>query len=163
MSNDFVAVPAEIIEKWLSERKFERTVHHREVVYVRRSSVNPNVCIKVYTSIRVGQAQVRGAGKDAIRACVVFDNGQRQFGIGKFPAVPRVNSVESVLRRTKERILEAVKRANEWIAQEASRPKPWERGGQRAPVATPSAAMVLPEGFQDPCSEPPPGMFGGES
>jgi len=176
MANHFVAVPADVLEKWLSDQKFERTVQFREVVYVRSSVKNPNVKMKVYTSIKDGQVQVRDAGKDAIRACVVFENGARSFGIGKFPPVMRVTSVESVLTRLKERLMEAAKRANEWIAQDEVREA--ERAARfkaqspdiraknefsRREARQESAAFLLDPDFQDPCSEPPPALFGGDS
>lgn len=172
---DFVSVPAETLEKWLADQKFERTVHGNEVVYVRSSVKNPCVKMKVYTSIRVGQVAVRAAGKDAIRVCVAFENGARSFGIGKFPSVPRVHSVESVLRRTKERLMEAAKRANEWIAQDEAREA--ERAARfkeqhpdiqqknrfaRREAFQESQAFLLDPDFQDPCSEPPPALFEGE-
>ncbi len=112
---NFVEVPAQAIESHLAAKGFVRGVQREEVVYVRASQRNPDVKIKVYTSVRVGRPVVRGAGKDAVRVCVVFDNGRRSFGIGKFPSVPRVHSVESVLRRTDERIRAAKLRAVEWM------------------------------------------------
>lgn len=115
---NFVEVPAQDIENHLSAQGFSRTVQREEVVYVRSSQRNPDVKIKVYTSIRVGRTVVRGAGKDAVRVCVVFDNGRRSFGIGKFPSVPRVHSVDSVLRRTDERLRLAKLRAVEWMREQ---------------------------------------------
>jgi hypothetical protein len=70
-----------------------------EVVYIKRSTVDPSLMIKVYTSIRDGATAVRAAGRDAIRVCVVWDNGVRSFGVGKFDPVMRVHSVQSVLSR----------------------------------------------------------------
>jgi len=172
MANHFVAVPADVLEKWLQDQKFERTVQFREVVYVRSSVKNPNVKMKVYTSIKDGQAQVRNAGKDAIRACVVFDNGARSFGIGKFQPVLRVTSVESVLSRLKERLMEAAKRANEWISQDEARSAQRHAAHPdiqaknqfaRREAYQESQAFLLDPDFQDPCSEPPPALFGGES
>jgi hypothetical protein len=115
---NFVAVPTEAIKAFMEAKQFRHTVQRQEVVYVRTSKRNPNVHIKVYTSITVGRTAVRGAGKDAIRVCVVFDSKARApFGIGKFPPVLRVASVESVLERLGSRLQDAAKRANEWMDQ----------------------------------------------
>lgn len=116
MTNNFVAIPSQDIENWLESKKFQRSVVRNEIVYTRASTRNPNVLLKVYTSIRVGSDSVRGAGRDSIKACVIFDNQKgKSFGIGKFPPVLRVVSVESTIKRLEERIREAAKRGNEWI------------------------------------------------
>jgi hypothetical protein len=153
----YFAVPAQAIEDFLASKKFERSVQREEVVYSRRSSRNPDVLIKVYTSIRVGAQQVRRSGTDAIRVCVVFDNGRRSFGIGRFAPVFRVTSAESTLRRLEERLREAAERGNEWIDNEAIR--------QQERVQERRGFMSDPDyrAFRDvePCSEPPdflPGM-----
>lgn len=114
MANYF-AVPTQEIEQFLVAKKFERTVQRNEVVYVKRSTRNPDVLMKVYTSVHVGAASVRRSGKDAIRVCVVFQNSYKSFGIGKFAPVFRVTSTESVLRRLMDRLREAAQRATEWI------------------------------------------------
>jgi hypothetical protein len=134
----FIAVPAEILESWLQERKFERTVQRNEVVYTRSSAKNANVKMKVYTSIRTGQMTVRAAGQDAIRVCVVFENSYKSFGIGRFPAVMRVHSVESVLKRLREKLVEAAARADEWIQQDFER-----YAARQASYITPQPAVPL--------------------
>lgn len=111
----FFNIDPRVIESYLAARGFTRGVQYREVVYVKRSTRNPDVQVKVYTSIRVGSAQVRGSGKDAIRVCVVFDDGRRSFGIGKFPPVLRVDSEASIISRIDERVRAAAKRATEWL------------------------------------------------
>jgi len=122
MSNQFVAVPSQDLESWLDSKNFIRSVQYNEVVYSRVSIRDPNVHLKVYTSIRVGSTSVRGAGKDAIRVCVIFDNGRgKSFGIGKFSPILRVSSVESVIRRIDERVREAATRGNEWIDEQEKR------------------------------------------
>lgn len=174
----FVAVPAQVLESYLQSLKFDRSTYGREVVYVRKSAYNPDVQIKVYTSIRVGQSQVRDAGRDAIRICVVFDNGRRSFGIGRFQPVMRVHSVRSVLDRLFERLQEAAKRAREWMAEEDRRngvPRSEQEAfNQRQDDMAAKAAFARLEREQeeaafmsdpdmralaaedaDPCSEPP--------
>jgi len=139
---NFVEVPAEVLESHLVAKKFSKTTCHNEVVYIRKSERDPSVQIKVYTSIRVGRTVVRARGKDSIKVAVVFDNGRKSFGIGKFTAVPRVHSVESVLRRTDERLKSAMLRAVEWLNEQAAR-----GGGFNRPAAVP--ACPRPEDSAD--------------
>jgi hypothetical protein len=117
---DFIAVPAKDLEDFLQQKGYSRTTQREEVVYVKRSQVNPSLMVKVYTSICDGSAAVRAAGRDAIRVCVVFDNGARSFGVGKFSPVMRVHSAQSVLERLNIRLREAALRAREWLAQQAA-------------------------------------------
>jgi hypothetical protein len=111
----FVSVPAKAIEDFCAARGFVRTVQRQEVVYVRRSRENPDVQIKVYTSVRVGGG-TRRCGEDSIKVCAVFDNGRKSFGICKLPRVHRTGSAEKVLTRVLSRIKDAAARANQWIA-----------------------------------------------
>ena len=113
----YVKVPAQAIEDFCKSKGFTRTTQRNEVVYVRASTRNPDVKIKVYTSIREGRAAARGNGKDSIKVCVVFDNGRKSFGIGKFPRVHRTGSTEAVLGRVLDRLKVAAARATEWIGQ----------------------------------------------
>ena len=114
----FVSVPAQAIEDFLQSKGFVRTVQRSEVVYVRGHDRDPNVKIKVYTSIRTGAGSARRRGKDSIKVCTVFDNGRRSFGIGKFPRVHRTGSTEKVLERTLERMRAAYRRANQWLREQ---------------------------------------------
>jgi hypothetical protein len=113
--SQFVAIPAVDIKSFLQAKGFTQGTQGNEITYVRRSRRNNAVLMKVYTSIPIHGTAVRAAGRDAIRVCVVFDNGQKTFGIGKFPPVIRVHSVQSVLDRLKIRLNEAAKRADQWI------------------------------------------------
>jgi hypothetical protein len=113
----YVTVPAQAIEDFCEAKGFTRTTQRNEVVYVRASRRNPDVKIKVYTSIRAGRSTARGNGKDSIKVCAVFDNGRKSFGIGRFPRVHRTGSTEAVLARVLERLMAAAARANEWIGQ----------------------------------------------
>lgn len=117
----YVDVPAQDIEDFCKSKGFSRSTQRNEVVYSRRSRINPNVQIKVYTSIRIGRTQARANGKDSIKVCVVFDNGRKSFGIGKFPRIHRTGSPEAVLDRVLERLKLAAARATEWIAQNPDR------------------------------------------
>lgn len=157
MGATFVEVPAADIEGFLAGKGFARTVVGCEVVYVRKSSRNPDVVIKVYTSVRVGNASVRRVGRDAIRVCVVFENGRKSFGIGRFPHVNRVGSVQSVLARVQERLLDAAARGNEWIDQQSVRDAQYRRGALRdVPADLPGAAPVSLSRLSPPVRERAP-------
>jgi hypothetical protein len=114
----FVSVPAQAIEDFLKSKGFTRTVQRCEVVYIRNHDRDPNVKIKVYTSIRIGAGSARQRGKDSIKICTVFDDGRRSFGIGKFPRVHRTGSTAAVLERTLERMRAAYARANQWLREQ---------------------------------------------
>lgn len=120
MGATFIEVPAAVLEAFLAQHGFERTVQYNEVVYRLPLPKHPEVWVKVYTSIRVGASATRAVGKDSIKVCVVFDNGYgKSFGIGKFPHVFRVGTVEGVLARTLEKICEALERGNHWVEEKS--------------------------------------------
>lgn len=119
---NFVSVPSQVLEDFLQKKGFTATTQRNEIVYIKRSKVDPNLMLKVYTSIAVGSTAVRAAGKDALRCCVVWDNGLgRSFGVGKFNPVFRVHSVQSVLERLELRLKEAAQRARDWLGEQAAR------------------------------------------
>lgn len=154
----FVAISAQKIEAHLTARGFTRSVQHQEVTYFRCSERRPEVQVKVYTSVRVGTTVVRSSGKDAIRVCVVFDNGRRSFGIGKFPPVMRVHSEASILQRLDERIDAAVERAVEWMNQEDARqPAPAKSGSGY--LGELSFRRIKPEPVPESDQEPPQDYF----
>ncbi len=150
----FFEVPAAEIEKFLSSKSFVRGIQGNEVVYTRKSRRNPDVLMKVYTSIRVGRTAVRSSGKDSIKVCVVFDSGRRSFGIGKFPPVFRVTSTESTLERLQHRIMMAAHRAEEWLNTNGPDRAPVEaRPRYTPPAVTPND--VEPDDFHEYCEEEP--------
>lgn len=106
----YVEVPAETLEAFLAGKGFERTEHHREVVYVRRHHVDSRYRILIYTSIRVGASKARKKGADAIRVCATFtptDVRAPTRGVAKLPRVYRTGTVEGVLDRVMVRAREA--------------------------------------------------------
>jgi hypothetical protein len=105
-----------VLERFLVSRKYTRNIQNDEVVYVRYSERNPSVCVKVYTSISNNGDYTRRRGADAIRVCVVYDDGQKSFGIGKFPKVYRTTSDDSILERVNDRLRRAAIRTNQWLA-----------------------------------------------
>jgi hypothetical protein len=148
---NFIAVPAKDLEDFLQKHSFVRGKQRDEVVYTRHSKVDPALHIKVYTSIRDGQAQVRASGRDAIRVCVVWDNGQRSFGVGRFPPVFRVTSVQSVLERLDIRLREAAQRAKDWLSEQAAKEDAKQKAlfAQREREQEQAAFMSDPD-MQDP-------------
>ncbi|MFA5202802.1 MAG: hypothetical protein WC708_00100 [Lentisphaeria bacterium] len=111
----FAEIRSEVLESFLTKKRFRRTIQGAEVVYIRDSSRNPCVKMKVYTSITNGNSKARRCGDDAIRVCVIYDDGKKNVGIGKFTPVHRTTSEESILQRLLERMLEAAKFADNWI------------------------------------------------
>lgn len=134
----YVAVPATVIEDFLQAKGLERSVYYNEVVYTQTHGDNPNVKIKVYTSIRVGQAAVRACGADSIKVATVFDDGAKRFGVGKFPHILRVGSEQEVLDRIQERLTAAYKRGSEWLSQQQTvRPEQLVTNGALSPAEQP--------------------------
>lgn len=115
MAARYVVVSREAIEGFLRSKHFERTVQATEVVYVFHHLKNPSVLVKVYTSLQDGARTARGRGKDAIRVATVFDDGQRSFGVGKFPKILRTGSEQLILDRIYSRIREAYLRGSQFI------------------------------------------------
>lgn len=122
MATRYVPMSSEALEAFLQKQGFSRTVQHREVVYIRKHHKNPDLQVKVYTSLRDGASQVRDCGADAIRVCTVFESASKSFGVGKFPKLLRTaptdmtetDRVEVVLGRLYLRMREAYARANEF-------------------------------------------------
>jgi hypothetical protein len=138
----YVEVPADAIEGLLKNKGFARTTQGHEVVYERCSTRDPNVRLKVYTSIRDGVNVARKCGADSIKVCCVYQSPTRTFGVGRFPHINRVGDTQAVLDRILEKILAAAKRGNEWIDQQ---------GNCAGPVAQ---APVIPQAA--PVVEVPP-------
>ena len=111
----FAEIRSEVLESFLTKKRFRRTIQGAEVVYIRDSSRNPCVKMKVYTSITDGDTTARQCGSDAIRVCVIYDDGKKNVGIGRFTPIHRTTSEESILQRLLERMLEAAKFADVWI------------------------------------------------
>lgn len=114
----FVDVPAEAIERPLQALGFRRVDdwQSRQVVYVKQHDCCRNVIVKVYTSIPIGGTGVRRAGKDSIRVCTAYESSKKNFGVGKFPYIARVSSVESVVKRMLETVKKAWARGDEWFS-----------------------------------------------
>lgn len=111
-----VLVPAEQLFAFLASKGFaERQQRGVEIVYERRHDRDPRYRVLVYTSVRRGASAARAVGKDAIRVCAIFDDGQRSFGVAKLPRVHRTGTVDGVLERVIDRSREAYAACNQRI------------------------------------------------
>ena len=125
MPNHYINLDAAKFETFLQSKGCHRLVmerHGDEVVYVRAHDKAKFLFIKIFTSIKEGETTARECGGDAIRVVCIFDNGTRNFGIGKFPRVYRTGSQEKVQERTLDRMRDAYARLNEWLKE--SEPPP---------------------------------------
>jgi len=120
----FVEVPAELLEKFLAAKGFERGVFGREIVYRRKHDNDPSFVVCVYTSIAVNASEARGLGQDAIRVSayqVVGSDESNTRGVAKCQRVYRTGTVQGVLERTYERMREAYAVCNREISKRAQR------------------------------------------
>jgi hypothetical protein len=122
----YVDVRAESLEEFLSGCGFSRSVQRSEIVYVRSNDHFKGVVVKVYTSIRAGQATARPCGADAIRVVAAYQGEReispgrgrtpsRSFGIWKGKKILRIGSEEAVIGRIYERMREAYAFTNTWV------------------------------------------------
>lgn len=116
---NFVNVPPEAIEDPLRMLGFARSVESAQVVYEKRHDVNPDIVVKVYTSINADGSQIRRRGKDSIRVCTIVCWTRKTFGIGKFPYIARVSSAEHVVRKMLATVKQAWERGAEWHSMQA--------------------------------------------
>src|SRR5271154_1451368 len=119
----YTTIDSATFETFLRDKGFERTVSQNEVVYVLSYKGGSNLKVKVYTTITTGEATARACAADAIRCVVVWDNGTKSFGVGKFPKVLRTTSQAAVHERVSERIELALARCAEWLKEQDAKPK----------------------------------------
>lgn len=126
----FVEVPSERLLGFLREKGFVEAPHRArtEVVYERAHQYETRLKVIVYTSIRRGAARARAKGKDAIRVCAIFDDGNHSYGVAKLPRVHRTGSVEAVLERLLGRMREAYAACNAEAKKRRAR-NPWPGEG----------------------------------
>lgn len=126
MASRYVQIDSKLLEEFLSGCGFRRTQQGSEIVYVIENKYDPSVRVKVYTSIRAGEATARACGADAIRVVAAYE-GQRpvvprrgaapstNFGIFKATKILRTGSQEAVTERLHARMQEAYRFGNEWL------------------------------------------------
>jgi len=112
----FVEVPREALVAFLTERHFTPEVRGREVVYTRRARKCEHLTMLVFTSLSVNAAETRGLGKDAIRVRVHFQRGTFRKFIFTSKSVHRTGSVEGVIARMKDRMLDASREVDQFLA-----------------------------------------------
>jgi hypothetical protein len=106
-------VPSELIHKTLADAGFKEGVAGKEVVFEIANHREPSLVVRVYTSTKVGSAQVAECGKDAIRLVLLHkaaDGSTRP--VKKGTRVFRTGTTEAILGRMMERARELYKMAN---------------------------------------------------
>lgn len=123
MVGRYVELNSAKFESFLKHKGFVRETidSGKEIVYSFCHEYNPNVRVKVYTSIVSGAKTARSVGKDAIRIVCIFDDGSKSFGIAKMPRVYRTGNQEKVEERTLERMREAYRCGSRWIRNNKNR------------------------------------------
>lgn len=129
MANIYTELNAAAFENFLQSHGFQRVDTRTEIVYIRRHHRYQHLIVKVYTSLSPDASIARSCGSDAIRVVAIFDNGQRSFGVGKFPRVyrsaPHDLSFEDrqayVFNKALERMRDAYARCNEWLKEQQNK------------------------------------------
>lgn len=109
----FVEVPAESIDSLLLGKGFVAGLQGNEKTYTRVGKDNPLLSIVVYSSVALGASTARGCGDDAIRVILVGearkvnDVFHRSFCLHKTKKILRTGSVEKILDRVMDRVMEA--------------------------------------------------------
>lgn len=115
MSN-FVTVPRSAFETLARNWGFTAERRGSELVYVKVNSTNPHVRCLLFTSVAMDGQAVRGKGTDAIRVGVLYEKpGDSKGSWLYFRRVLRVTSVESVIARTKEALLEGAQKTQKML------------------------------------------------
>jgi len=122
MAEKFFAIDPQALIRFLESCGFKQLDIPGEKVYVRHHHACQHLMVKVYTTI-TSMGVIRECGADAIRVCAIFDNGERNFGVGKFPPIHRkapddLSTEEKhkiLFGRVYEKMRDAYKRCNEWV------------------------------------------------
>lgn len=107
------------MEAYLQEMGFEREQISGEVTYFFRHQLNPALVVKIFTSIAEQGTAVRAKDADAIRIVALLtwtrkgETELRRKALYK-ARVLRVNSVEGVLSRMRDKAREAYQALNEF-------------------------------------------------
>lgn len=110
----FIEIPAATIENWLRGRGFTRMAVSGERTFERPGRVCPSLRLVVWTSVPEEGGPTRALGKDAIRVALVAVVGIRRWPLWKGRRIHRTTSVDSVLDRIKERLLEGAVEAKKY-------------------------------------------------
>lgn len=113
----YIDIDADRFIAFLTSKGFSRTVQNRELVFVKQHERNPNLYVKVYSSISVNATLARGVGSDCIRVVAIHDGNGKSFGIWKATRTYRTGSQEAVEQRTYDRMRECYAALNRWRKQ----------------------------------------------
>lgn len=113
----FVVVPAEVFEACMKEHGFDEAVgkSRSERVYRRKHHRDTRYVVYIYSSIAHGRAVARSKGTDAIRVCIVFEDGMRTSGVASLPKVLRT-APKGIAMRADFVMMRVVERAREAYA-----------------------------------------------
>jgi hypothetical protein len=113
----FIVVPASEIDAFLTSKHFRRSDDGRtERTYERVGKACSSLRIVVWSSV-AAEGDTRGCGEDAIRVgLMAVVEGARRWSLHKCKRIHRTGSVEKVLDRVLERILEAAEAAKSYGA-----------------------------------------------
>lgn len=137
MAAHFVEIDSAAFEAFFQREGFTRSLSNYEVVYAKPLPANPKIVVKVFTSIREGDATVRDVGKDAVRVVAIFTNGEKTYPLFRGKRIHRTTSQESVQERVLERIADAFARCAEWTETQRSKTRSEGPSGQQALTTTP--------------------------
>jgi hypothetical protein len=112
----YVEVPREVFEAAMTEAGFKEEGKRGQLMFVRRHHRNPELMVKIYSSIPRNASEARDCGEDSIVVCAVYEPPfpQRSRPLYR-QRVFRVTSPEGVMERTLERAREAYGTLNEAI------------------------------------------------
>ena len=98
----------------LEKHGFEPTVVGKELVYTRDNHNDPQLTVKVYTSVTEGHEFVKKKGSDAIRTCLVYTGPDgKTRGVAKTKRVHRSGTDTAIIKRMMERARAMYKLANQ--------------------------------------------------
>lgn len=113
MGTRYIVIDSSKLFLFLESFGFSRSITpNSEVVYSQAYVGNPNLVVKIYTSVSSGDTVARDIGEDAIRITAV--DTQISKGIYKGARVYRTGSQGKVHARIKERFHEAFQRCMEY-------------------------------------------------
>lgn len=137
----FVHVDPKALEQFLQEKGFSRGTQGSEVVYTINNRYHKSAKVKVYTTIRTTDQNMRDCGDDAIRVCAVYIGDKaiprrgkvaaKSFGIYRSMKILRAGTEEAIFERLYDRMQEAYLATNVWLR------KHWREVTENSPAEPP--------------------------
>jgi hypothetical protein len=126
----YVEVPREAFEAAMTKAGFKEEGVRGQLMFVRRHHRNPELKVKIYSSIPRNAGEARDCGEDSIVVVAVYEPPYPMKSRPLYrQRVFRVTSVEGVMERTLERAREAYVKCNEAL-KAIGVPKPKETKSQ---------------------------------